>query len=149
MMDLTLPAFDYKVKKQSGTTMVFDIIRKKYVVITPEEWVRQHLIHYLVHSKNCPTSLIGVEREINLYGLRRRFDLVVYARDGQPWLVVECKSPSVPLTQKVFDQVFRYNMTLDASYVAVTNGIQHYCGRISLDRGFTLIEDFPSFPVIG
>ena len=130
MLELALPAFDYKVKRQSGALMIFDIIRKKFVVLTPEEWVRQHVIHYLVESKNYPVALIAVEREIDLYGLRRRFDVVAFDREGKPWLIIECKAPSVQLDQKVFDQAFRYNITLTAPYVAITNGIKHYCGNI-------------------
>ena len=89
MLELALPAFDYKVKRQSGALMIFDIIRKKFVVLTPEEWVRQHVIHYLVESKNYPVALIAVEREIDLYGLRRRFDVVAFDREGKPWLIIE------------------------------------------------------------
>ena len=116
MLELALPAFNYKVKRQSGALMIFDIIRKKFVILTPEEWVRQHVIHYLVESKNYPVALIAVEREIDLYGLRRRFDVVAFDRKGKPWLIIECKAPSVQLDQKVFDQAFRYNITLTAPY---------------------------------
>ena len=122
MLELSLPGFDYKVKKQNGTVMIFDIVRKKYVVLTPEEWVRQHVVHYLVEKKGYAISRVAVEREIELYGLKRRFDIVVFDRSGNPWLLVECKAPAVALTQKVFDQVFRYNLTLAAPYVAITNG---------------------------
>lgn len=145
MLELTLPAFEYKVKRHSGMVMIFDVIRKKYVVLTPEEWVRQHVIHYLAGAKKVPAALIAVEREIDLYGLRKRFDVVVFDREGNPWLLVECKAPSVPLTRQVFDQAFRYNMTLEAPYVAVTNGVQHYCGRIDPARGFVFMGDFPEF----
>lgn len=142
---LTLPPFEYKVKRQGETVLIFDVIRKKFVVLTPEEWVRQHLIHYLLKVKACPPALIAVEREINLYGLARRFDLVVFDREGKPWLLVECKAPSVLLTRQVFDQAFRYNISLAAPYVAVTNGIDHYCGKIDSRRGFVLLGDFPDF----
>jgi hypothetical protein len=143
MLTLSLPKFDYKVKKQSGSTMIYDVIRKKYVILSPEEWVRQHLIHYLMESKGIPATLIAVEREIQLYGLRRRFDVVVFDREGKPWLLVECKSPTVPLTRQVFDQAFRYNITLEAPYVAITNGVKHYCGKIDSQNGFLFLEDFP------
>ena len=103
MLELSLPGFDYKVKKQNGTVMIFDIVRKKYVVLTPEEWVRQHVVHYLVEKKGYAISRVAVEREIELYGLKRRFDIVVFDRSGNPWLLVECKAPAVALTQKVFD----------------------------------------------
>lgn len=145
MLTLTLPAFDYKIRKQNGTVMIFDVIRKKYVTLTPEEWVRQHLIHYLVREKGYPQSLIAVEKEINLYGLKRRFDVVCYNRQSEPYLIVECKAPAIALSQQVFDQVFRYNLVMAAPYVAITNGIKHFCGSLSADKTFSFLSDFPSF----
>lgn len=145
MLELSLPAFEYKVKKQSGTVMIFDIIRKKFVVLTPEEWVRQHVIHYLIEVKHFPVALLAVEREIDLYGLRRRFDVVVFDRTGNPWLLIECKAPSVVLNRQVFDQAFRYNITLEAPYVAITNGVKHFCGKIERSRGFVFLSDFPDY----
>lgn len=144
-MELSLPPFEYKVKKQGGNVLIFDILRKKFVVLTPEEWVRQHLVHYLIDVKGYPPALIAVEREIELYGLPRRFDVVVFDRSGTPWLLVECKAPSVPLRRQVFDQAFRYNITLSAPYVAVTNGVTHFCGKIDTKRGFVFLNDFPDF----
>ncbi len=145
MIELSFPSFDYKVKKQGGCVLIFDILRKKFVVLTPEEWVRQHLIHYLINVKNYPPALIAVEREIELYGLPRRFDVVVFDRTGTPWLIVECKAPSVSLRRQVFDQAFRYNITLSAPYVAVTNGVTHFCGKIDSKQGFIFMDDFPEF----
>jgi type I restriction enzyme R protein len=145
MLELSLPGFDYKVKKQNGTVMIFDIVRKKYVVLTPEEWVRQHVVHYLVEKKGYAISRVAVEREIELYGLKRRFDIVVFDRSGNPWLLVECKAPAVALTQKVFDQVFRYNLTLAAPYVAITNGVCHFCGYMNQENDFCFLDDFPEF----
>lgn len=145
MNSLSLPAFAYKVKRQKDTIFIFDVIRKKYVVLTPEEWVRQHVIHYLIEQRNYPSVSVAVEREIDLYGLRRRFDLVCYNRQGTPFLIVECKAPSVALSQKVFDQVFGYNLSLAAPYVAITNGITHYCGCWDANRRFTFLPDFPCF----
>ena len=145
MSELSLPGFDYKVKKQNGTVMIFDIVRKKYVVLTPEEWVRQHVVHYLVEKKGYAISRVAVEREIELYGLKRRFDIVVFDRSGNPWLLVECKAPAVALTQKVFDQVFRYNLTLAAPYVAITNGVRHFCGCLEQGSDFRFLDDFPDF----
>ena len=145
MLELSLPSFEYKVKKQNGALMIFDIIRKKYVVLTPEEWVRQHVVHFLTGVKNYPVALLAVEREIDLYGLRRRFDVVVFDRKGLPWLLVECKAPTVGLNRQVFDQAFRYNMVLAVPYVAITNGITHYCGKIDIKKGLVLERDFPEF----
>ncbi len=145
MQTLTFPAFDYRIKKQNGMAMIFDIIRKKYVALTPEEWVRQHLVHYLVEEKRYPRTLIAVEKEIHLYGLKRRFDVVCYDRQSEPYLIVECKAPAVALSQAVFDQVFRYNLVMAAPYVAITNGVTHYCGRLNENRTFSFLPGFPSF----
>ena len=144
-MELSLPAFEYKVKKQNGSPMIYDVIRKKYVALTPEEWVRQHIIHFLINHRSYPASLIAVEKEIDLYGLRRRFDLVCYDRKGEPYLIVECKAPSVELSQKVFDQVFGYNLIMAARYIAITNGIKHYCGCVDDARNFAFLAEFPLF----
>lgn len=144
-MELSLPAFDYKVKKQEGSLFIYDVIRKKYVALTPEEWIRQHMLHYLIRYKHYPQALIAVEKEITLYGLKRRFDLVCYDRKARPYLIVECKAPTVSLTQAVFDQVFGYNLVLAARYVAVTNGVKHYCGYIDSGKGFLLLPDIPDF----
>lgn len=146
-MELSLPAFEYKVRKQNGIPVIYDVVRKKYVALTPEEWVRQHMVHFLMVYKSYPASLIAVEKEIDLYGLRRRFDLVCYDRQGNPYLIVECKAPTVELSQKVFDQVFGYNLIMAARYIAVSNGIKHYCGRIDRERNFVFLNDIPSFEV--
>lgn len=144
-MELSLPAFEYKVRKQNGLPVIYDVIRKKYVALTPEEWVRQHIIHFLIEHRSYPASLIAVEKEIDLYGLRRRFDLVCYDRKGDPYLIIECKAPSVELSQKVFDQVFGYNLIMAARYIAVTNGIKHYCGSVDEGRNFSFLNEIPFF----
>ncbi|CCZ80559.1 type I restriction enzyme HsdR N-terminal domain-containing protein [Odoribacter laneus] len=144
-MHLSLPAFEYKVKKQEKGLYIYDIIRKKYVLLTPEEWVRQHFIHYLIHYKNYAPALVAIEREIDVYGLKKRFDIVCYDRQGKPYLIVECKAASVPLSQQVFDQVFGYNLTLAARYVVVTNGRVHLCGYTNEERIFCFLEDIPDF----
>lgn len=143
MDELCLPPFEYKVKKQGSVLFIFDMIRKKYVVLTPEEWVRQHVVHYLVGHKGYSPAVVAVEREIDLFGMSRRFDVVAFGNDGNPRLLVECKAPSVALSRQVFDQAFRYNIVLAAPYVAVTNGICHYCGRVDKARGFVFLDDFP------
>ena len=110
MKSLNLPPFEYKVKKQNGQVWIFDSIRKRYVVLTPEEWVRQHFIHFLIERKGYPAQLIAVEKEIQVCGMKRRFDIVCYDRQATPYLIVECKAPSVSLSQVVFDQAFQYNL---------------------------------------
>lgn len=142
-MELSLPSFDYKVEKRGGVLFIYDIIRKKYVTLTPEEWVRQHFINYLIRVKHYPPALIAVEKEIGLYGLKRRFDLVCYDREGKPYLIVECKAASVVLSQSVFDQVFGYNLIMAAPYVVVTNGIQHFCGHLDTKKQFRFLAEIP------
>lgn len=107
MENLSFPPFDYRLKRQGDTPFIYDVIRRRFVTLTPEEWVRQHLVHYLIRHKACPSGLIALEKEIDLYGRPQRFDVVVYSRQGNPWLLVECKAPSVPLTSRVFDQAFQ------------------------------------------
>lgn len=148
MSELSLPAFEYKVKKQGGIVFIYDIIRKKYVKLTPEEWVRQHFVHYLIRFKNFPQTSIALEREIEVYGLKRRFDLVCYDRGGNPCLIVECKSASVALSQSVFDQVFGYNLIMAAPYIAITNGVRHFCGHLDKNRQFHFLPDIPEFEEI-
>ena len=138
MKSLNLPPFEYKVKKQNGQIWIFDMIRKRYVVLTPEEWVRQHFIHFLIENKGYPAQLIAVEKEIQVCGMRRRFDLVCY-------LIVECKAPSVALSQVVFDQAFQYNLSIAARFIAITNGCLHFCGEISDDGKFQMLAEIPNF----
>ncbi len=145
MENLSFPPFDYRLKRQGDTPFIYDVIRRRFVTLTPEEWVRQHLVHYLIRHKACPSGLIALEKEIDLYGRPQRFDVVVYSRQGNPWLLVECKAPSVPLTSRVFDQAFRYNLALAAPYVAVTNGICHHCLRLDAGAAPVFLDDFPQF----
>ena len=107
--------------------LIFDGIRRKYVALTPEEWVRQHLIHYLVAEKSYPASLMSVETPLKYDRMDKRSDVLVHNRNGQPLMLVECKAPEVAITQKVFEQIAIYNLTIQAPYLMVTNGLQHYC----------------------
>lgn len=142
---LNLPPFDYRIRRQNGQPQLFDPIRKRYVALTPEEWVRQHLIHYLVDHLQYPAALMAVEKEIAVGALRRRFDLVCYDRQIRPFLLVECKAPEVALCQETFDQVFQYNSAVGARYVAISNGCHHLCGEVIPGAGFRLIAGFPVF----
>ncbi|MDR0981802.1 MAG: type I restriction enzyme HsdR N-terminal domain-containing protein [Culturomica sp.] len=144
-MKLTLPPFDYKLKKQNDLRMIFDVIRRKYVVITPEEWVRQHIIHYLINYKHYPKSLLCVEKEVEINGLKRRYDLISFDRQGRVLLVVECKAPEIELSQTVFDQAFEYNVSLCAPFIAVTNGLQHFFLHKGVDGKFIVATDIPEF----
>jgi len=130
MIKLNLPAFDYKLKKADGKVWIFDGIRKKYVVLTPEEWVRQHIVQYMLNHLKYPKSLIKVEASLMYNSLNKRADVVVFDREGKPWMIVECKAPDLKLTQVVAMQVATYNTSLQAPFVVITNGMLVYCFEI-------------------
>ena len=146
MFKLNLPPFDFRLRKAEGKVWIFDRIRKKYIVLTPEEWVRQHFIHFLTEEQKYPKSLIKVEGGLVYNALNKRTDIVVFDREGKPWMIVECKSPSVPVSSLALSQASVYNATLQARYLAVTNGLVHFCACIDwAQRTTTLIPDFPAF----
>lgn len=126
--------------------MIFDIIRKKYVALTPEEWVRQHFINYLVNHRGYPPGLIGVEVMFRMNDLTRRVDIMVYNRIGNPLLAVECKAPTVKLDRVVFDQIVEYNMKFRLNYILVTNGITHYGCHVDWEkRSYSFMENIPVY----
>ena len=129
MLALNLPSFPLKITNREGKRYIFDTLRKKYVALTPEEWVRQHFTHYLLAYKGYPQGLLANEIQINLNGTRKRCDTVLYRRDLSALMIVEYKAPSVEITQAVFDQITRYNMVLRVKYLIVTNGLQH-CNQL-------------------
>jgi hypothetical protein len=146
MIKLNFPDYTFRIKDHDGKLVILDPVRKKYVALTPEEWVRQHVIQYLKQEKQVPLSLISVESEIRLYKTRKRFDLAVFDRNGHALLVVECKSPTVPVTQDVLDQAVRYNLTMKVGFLMLTNGIQHMYCRIDANKStIMLINDLPDF----
>ncbi|ARS34730.1 type I restriction enzyme HsdR N-terminal domain-containing protein [Pontibacter actiniarum] len=143
---LNLPPFDYKVTKSDANYLIFDILRRKNVVLTPEEWVRQHMVHYLIQSLGYPKSLISIERGMSYNKLQKRTDLCVYSNQGQPHLLVECKAAHVPITQEVVKQVSVYNQTLQAPYVVITNGLQHFCWQVDFEtRKYEPLQGIPSY----
>ncbi len=148
MTPLNLPSQDFKIKKSEGKVWIFDGVRKKFVVLTPEEWVRQHFIHYLIEEQLYPRSLFRIEGSLNYNQMQKRSDILIYDREGKPWMLVECKSPSIKLSQKAFNQVAIYNMTIGAKYLAVTNGMVHYC-YVAPHPGKEgkFLEDFPEFEI--
>jgi hypothetical protein len=146
MQQLNFPHFEFKLRNSNARQEIFDPIRHKYVSLTPEEWVRQHLIAHLVSVKGYPVSIIGVEKQLMLNKLLKRFDLVVFGRNATPFLLVECKAPGVEITEKTFDQAARYNMLLKAEYFLITNGLEHYTCRIDYEKKqYIFIEDIPDF----
>ena len=143
---LNLPIAVLKTKLVEGTTQVFDQVRKKYLVLTPEEWVRQHFIHYLNQEKNYPLGLMGVEKMVKYNGMQTRADIVLYAADGKPNMIVECKAPNVKIKQDTFNQIAKYNFKLKAKYLVLTNGIQHFCCQMDYEtNGIKFLEEIPSY----
>jgi hypothetical protein len=131
-MQLNFPAYKFKLKSQENRNYVFDIIRKKYVMLTPEEWVRQHLLHYLIEEAGYPASLIAVERGLQMNGLQKRFDILVFDKQAKPLLLVECKAPDLLLTKDTFLQAAVYNSQFNCPHILITNGIAHYyCNYVS------------------
>ncbi len=146
MQSLNYPEFTFRLKKQAGQIHIFDIIRRKYVVLTPEEWVRQHSLHYLIFNKNYPKNLMAVEKQLNINNTKRRFDIVVFNKAMIPEILVECKAPHIPIDQKTFDQINQYNWQLQAPYLFLTNGIKHiYCQVNFEQNNFTFLKDLPYY----
>ncbi len=146
MQKLDFPDFQFHITEENGRLSIFDPVRKKYVALTPEEWVRQHVIRFLADEKNVPISLIGVEKEIRLYNTQKRFDVAVFDRNAKALLLVECKAPSVDITRQVLDQVVRYNFSLQVSYLMLTNGLKHIFCRIDIQTGMPqLIPELPTY----
>ncbi len=146
MQPLNFPSFEFKLRHNNKRQEIFDPVRRKFVTLTPEEWVRQHLIAYLILVKGYPVSMIGVEKQLLLNKLPKRFDLVVFGRNATPYLLVECKAPGVEISEKTFDQAARYNILLQAEYFLITNGLEHYTCRIDYEnKQYIFIEDIPDF----
>lgn len=146
MYQLNLPVFDYKLKKADGKVWIFDVIRKKYVVITPEEWVRQHFIHYLITHFKYPRSLVKVEGGLIYNKLQKRSDILVFDREGSPWMIVECKAPTLLLSENTLRQAAVYNASLKAKYLTVTNGLRYVCSATDWAQGTTVVlEELPDY----
>lgn len=146
MQKLNLPEYAFRTKIEEGKTLVFDSIRKKFVVLTPEEWVRQNFIQFLMREKKYPETLMAVEKQIMVNGKQRRFDLLTYLRNGQPLLIAEFKAPGVKITQDAFDQVVHYNMVLRVERVIVSNGLQHFACEIDYEKNsYSYLPEIPEF----
>jgi hypothetical protein len=146
MEKLNLPTYSFNIKLIEQRKYIFDFIRKKFVILTPEEWVRQNFLKYMVEEKKYPASLIFVEKEFKLNNLSKRSDVVVYNKLGSPILIVECKAASVKIDQKVFDQIARYNMKLNVDFLIVTNGLEHFCCKIDYkDKKYLFLKEVPEY----
>jgi Type I restriction enzyme R protein N terminus (HSDR_N). len=146
MKILNLPKFEYRTKTVDDKKYIFDSQRKKYISLTPEEWVRQHFVNYLINYKNYPAGLIGNEVSLNLNGMKKRSDTVVYNKEGKPFVIIEYKAPNIKITQEVFNQIVRYNMVLKVKYLIVSNGINHYCCSIDYENNsYSFLKDIPLY----
>ncbi|WP_418645649.1 type I restriction enzyme HsdR N-terminal domain-containing protein [Tenacibaculum insulae] len=146
MQKLNLPSYTFKLKSNENKTLIFDKWRKKYLVLTPEEWVRQHFVQFLIDEKKYPVSLIALEKQLTINNLKKRTDIVIFSSDGTPNIIVECKAPKIKIGQDTFDQIARYNLKLDANYLVVTNGLQHYfCKLDKENETYIFLKEIPDY----
>lgn len=146
MQVLNFPQYAFRVKNSENKPFLFDVVRKKFVRATPEEWVRQHVVHYLHRDLGYPLTLINVEKKIALNGTLKRYDVVVYKPDGSIQIMVECKAPQIKIVQATFDQIARYNLQLRAAYLMVTNGCDHYyCTLDYEEKRYRFLKEIPSY----
>ncbi|MBP2692134.1 MAG: type I restriction enzyme HsdR N-terminal domain-containing protein [Muribaculaceae bacterium] len=144
---MNLPSFEYELsQREDGVTRIYDRLRKKFVALTPEEWVRQHFVNYLISERGYPGGLMANEVSLKLNSTARRCDTLVYSRTGKPVAVIEYKAPSIAVTQAVFDQIARYNSVIGAAYLMVSNGLSHYCCRYDeKSEGYVFLRDIPRY----
>ena len=146
LQELNFPKFSFRFKNKENKISIFDVIRKRFVILQPEEWVRQHCIHYLIDYKGYPKSLINIEKELIINSLRKRYDIVIFNSDGSIHLIVECKAPTININQNVFDQIALYNLSLNATYLMISNGINHYyCQMDFKNEKYHFLKDVPEY----
>jgi hypothetical protein len=146
MQKLQFPSYSFRFKNSENKIAIFDEIRKKFILLTPEEWVRQHVVQYLIQDKNYPKSYINIEKLIKVNELNKRYDIVVYQPNGELFLLIECKAPEVKISQQTFDQIARYNLVLNAKYLMVSNGLNHYFCKIDFENEkYVFLEELPNF----
>ena len=146
MQKLNLPTYNFKLKSNENKTLIFDNLRKKYMVLTPEEWVRQHFVRFLIDNKNYPISLIALEKQLLVNNRKKRSDILVFNTTGEPEILVECKAPQIRITQATFDQIARYNLKLKANYLIVTNGLEHfYCKMDFENKKYVFLKEVPDY----
>lgn len=146
MWQLNLPAYNFRIIKKNEKPFIFDDLRKKFVALTPEEWVRQHFIRFLINVKHYPASLIAIEKQLVINSLKKRCDAVVYSRNAEPLMIIEFKATTVSIDQQTFDQAAVYNSKLKVDYFIISNGLKHYCCR--LDKNvlqYNFLDDIPDF----
>jgi len=148
MQKLNFSNYDFRFRNADERVSVFDEIRKKFVILTPEEWVRQHVVHFLMQEKKYPKSLINVEKLLTINGLTKRYDVVVFNNDGSIFILVECKAPQIKISQMVFDQIARYNMTMQSEFLMVTNGLNHFfCQMDYQNEKYQFLRELPDYQI--
>lgn len=149
MFPLNLPEYETKIAEKDGKSAIFDNLRRCYVALTPEEWVRQHFVHYLLERRDYPATLMANEVSLTLNNTKRRCDTVVYDRNLRPRMIIEYKAPSVKITRNVFAQISRYNIVLRVDYLVISNGLQHYCCKMDYERNsYSFLNDIPDYKEI-
>jgi hypothetical protein len=144
MININYPEPGFRIKKESNKEFIFDALRKKWLLLTPEEWVRQNFVQYLIIEKNYPATIIAIEKEIQLGELKKRFDVVVYDSNHQPWMMIECKAAEIKLDESVLQQILRYNISMPVPFIVITNG-NHTYGWQKKDNDLYLIEELPDW----
>jgi hypothetical protein len=146
MQKLNFPVYSFRFKNSENKVSIFDDIRKKFIILTPEEWVRQHTVQFLLLEKNYPKSYLNVEKLIKINDISKRYDIVVFQPNGEIFLLIECKAPEVTITQNTFDQIARYNLKLKAKYLMVTNGLNHYFCQMDFEKEqYIFLKELPAF----
>ena len=146
MQKLNFPTYSFRFKSNENKISIFDSIRKKFVVLQPEEWVRQHCVEFLINEKGYPKSLINIEKKLTINSLKKRYDIVVFNSNGSIHLIVECKAPKIDIKQDTFDQIARYNLELNATYLMVTNGLNHYyCQMDFKNERYQFLKEIPAY----
>ena len=146
MQKLNFPKYNFRFKNNENKTLIFDIIRKKFVILTPEEWVRQHTLHFLITEKKYPVSYINVEKQLLLNDTVKRYDIVIFKNDGDVEIIIECKAPSITINQVSFDQIARYNLALNSNLLMVTNGLTHYFCKMDIkNKRYLFLRDLPKY----
>lgn len=146
MQKLSFPVYSFRFKNSENKVSIFDEIRKKFILLTPEEWVRQHVVQFLLQDKKYPKSYINVEKLIKINDLSKRYDGVVFQPNGEIFLLIECKAPEVPISQQTFDQIARYNLVLKAKYLMVTNGLNHYFCQMDFENEkYVFLKELPEY----
>ena len=150
MFRLNLPQYEINITEKDGKRLIFDFLRRKFVALTPEEWVRQHFTHFLVEHKGYPKALLGNEIELHIGDKKLRCDTLLYNKEAQPRMIIEYKAPTIPIQQKTFDQIAAYNLLLKVDFLVISNGLEHYCCQMDYEqRQYRFLPDIPDYEKLG